>query len=90
MDDDKTFGRGHRRRQSLHRDATLDAAVLVGRLAALVEDLTGEVAAALPADSLGPDNERVAARADGDGGVLARFAGDRLAQSLGGEFRSEP
>ena len=35
-------------------------------------------------------NERVAARADGDGGVLARFAGDRLAQSLGGELRPEP
>jgi hypothetical protein len=80
----------HCRRQSPHRDATLDAAALVGRLAALVEDVPGEVATALPAGSLGPDNERVAARADGDGGVLARFAGDRLAQSLGGELRSEP
>ena len=36
------------------------------------------------------DNERVTARAEGDGGVLARFAGDRLAQSLGGELLSEP
>ena len=89
VDDDKTFGRGHRRRQSPHRDAALDAAVLLGCLAAVVEDLPGEIAAALPAGSLGPDNERVAARANGDGGVLARFAGDRLAQSLGGELVSE-
>ena len=81
---------GHRRRQSPHRDSAQGAAVLVGRLAVLVEDLSGEVAAALPAGSLGPDNERVAAWADGEGGVLARFAGDRLAQSLGGELRSEP
>ena len=64
--------------------------MLVGRLAVLVEDLSGEVAAALPAGSLGPDGERVAAWADGEGGVLARFAGDRLAQSLGGELSSEP
>ena len=61
-----------------------------GRLAALVEDLPGEVAAALPAGSLGPGDERVAARADGHGGVFARFAGDRLAQSIGGELASEP
>ena len=72
------------------RNAALDAAGLVGRLAALVEDVPGEVADALPAGSLGLNNERVAARADGDGGVLARFAGDRLAQSLGGELLSEP
>ena len=82
--------RGHRRRQSAHRDAAQGAAALVGRLAALVEDLPGAVAAVLPAGSVGPDDERVAARADVDGGVLARFAGDRLAQSLGGELRPEP
>ena len=49
--------RGHRRRQSAHRDAAQGAAALVGRLAALVEDLPGEVAAALPAGALGPDDE---------------------------------
>ena len=39
-----------------------DAAGLLGRLAALVEDLPGEVAAGLPAGSIGLDGERVAAR----------------------------
>ena len=86
VDDDEAFGRSHRRLQSPHRDATLDAAVLVGRLAALVEDLPGEVAAALPAGSVGPDDERVAARVDGDGGVLARSPANGWHNHLAARF----
>ena len=63
-----------------------DAAGLLGRLAALVEDLPGEVAAALPAGSVGPDDERVAARVDGDGGVLARSPANGWHNHLAARF----
>ena len=70
--------------RTAERDAALDAAALIGRLAALVEDVPGEVAAALPAGSLGPDDERVVARADGDGGNNVNHA-CRTIQGIEGE-----